>query len=96
MEDKERTIQEEGGTAYGAGIAAKVHIQLREVGGIKPPREFVLMDRAAVGLGSVFTHLKAKVNWHRMFHQLIDQFDEATLAKKQLTLLKKVGVSLVS
>ena len=96
LEDKVRTIQEDKGTAYGTGIAAKVHTQLREIGGIQPPREFVLMDRAAVGLGSVFTHLKAKINWHRMFHQLIDEFDEAKLAKEQLKILKKVGIPIDS
>ena len=32
------------------------------------------MDRAAVGLGSVFMHLKAEVNWHRLFHDLINDF----------------------
>ena len=92
LEDRVRSIQEEGGTAYGAGIAAKVHMDLREVGGVKPPREFVLMDRAAVGLGSVFTHLNAKINWHKMFHELIDDFDEENLAKKQLAVLRKQGI----
>ena len=28
-----------------------------------PPREFVLMDRGAVGLGSVFLRLHAELNW---------------------------------
>ncbi len=41
------------------------------------------MDRAAVGLGSVFLHLKAEVNWHRLFHDLIDDFSVDTLSKKQ-------------
>ena len=38
---------------------------------------------AAIGLGSVFTHLKAEVNWHRLFHDLIDDFDEQTLEDRQ-------------
>jgi len=94
LEDRITTIQEQGGVAYGAGIAAKIHRELREVGGVLPPREFVLMDRAAIGLGSVFTHLKAKVNWHRMFHGLIDDFDEEKLAKRQGVTLKKFGIPL--
>jgi hypothetical protein len=53
------------------------------LGGVTPPPEFVLMDRAAIGLGSVFTHLKAEINWHRMFHDLIDDFDEKALARRQ-------------
>ena len=36
-----------------------MHSRLREVGGVTPPREFVFMDRAAIGLGSVFMHLEA-------------------------------------
>ena len=44
-------------------------------GPITPPREFVFMDRAAIGLGSVFLHLKAEINWYRLFHELIDGFD---------------------
>jgi hypothetical protein len=43
-------------------------------------------------LGSVFMHLKAEVNWYRMFHNLIDGFDEATLAARQQTALAAAGV----
>jgi predicted unusual protein kinase regulating ubiquinone biosynthesis (AarF/ABC1/UbiB family) len=92
LKDKVTSIQEEGGVAYGAGVAAKVHRELREVGGVMPPREFVLMDRAAIGLGSVFTHLKAEINWHRMFHRLIDGFDRDALAKRQAKALKKFDI----
>ncbi len=56
------------------------------------PREFVFMDRAAIGLGSVFLHLEAEVNWHRLFHELIDGFDEAKLAKRQGKALEEVGL----
>jgi hypothetical protein len=62
------------------------------LGGIAPPRAFVFMDRAAIGLGSVFLHLKAEINWHRLFHQLIDDFDEATLARRQRAALDRAGV----
>ena len=63
-----------------AAWSTSVHRDIRRLGGIAPPRAFVFMDRAAVGLGSVFLHLKAKVNWHRLFHELIDDFDEQVLA----------------
>ena len=49
-------MQETNSTAYGAEAANKVHKELK-IGGVKPPREFVFMDRAAIGLGSVFLHL---------------------------------------
>ncbi len=92
MQDKVQKIQDSGSTAYGARVAAKVHRELRAIGGIAPPREFVLMDRAAVGLGSVFTHLKAEINWHRLFHDLIDGFDEKALAERQRKMLVRFDI----
>ncbi|MCY3828304.1 MAG: AarF/ABC1/UbiB kinase family protein, partial [Rhodospirillaceae bacterium] len=61
-------------------------------GGVKPPREFVLMDRAAIGLGSVFMRLRAEVNWHRLFHGMIDDFDVDALAARQEAALQAAGV----
>jgi hypothetical protein len=52
------------------------------------------MDRASIGLGSVFTHLKAEINWHRMFHDLIDDFDEKELAKRQKKMLAAFDIPL--
>lgn len=92
LEDKVRKIHEVDTGIYGAEIAAKVHQELRRLGGVTPPREFVLMDRAAIGLGSVFMHLKAEVNWHRLFHDLIDHFDEKKLESRQKKMLKKAEV----
>jgi predicted unusual protein kinase regulating ubiquinone biosynthesis (AarF/ABC1/UbiB family) len=92
LEDRIMPIQEQGGVAYGAGVAAKVHRELREVGGVTPPPEFVLMDRSAIGLGSVFTHLKAEVNWHRLFHELIEDFSEPALEKRQASALNRYGI----
>jgi predicted unusual protein kinase regulating ubiquinone biosynthesis (AarF/ABC1/UbiB family) len=90
LKDKVQKIQESGSGLYGAGIANKVHSELRKLGGVRPPREFVFMDRAAIGLGSVFMHLKAEINWHEMFHGLIDDFDETMLAERQSAALKSV------
>jgi predicted unusual protein kinase regulating ubiquinone biosynthesis (AarF/ABC1/UbiB family) len=83
LEDKVRPIQQMRNGTAGRELAGKVHGELKRIGGIKPPREFVLMDRAAVGLGSVFMHLGAEVNWHTLFHDLIDDFNTETLAKRQ-------------
>lgn len=92
LEDKIRPIQEMRGGNYGRELAGKVHEELKRIGGIKPPREFVLMDRAAVGLGSVFMHLKAEVNWHQLFHGLIDDFTLDSLEKRQKSAIKKIGL----
>jgi predicted unusual protein kinase regulating ubiquinone biosynthesis (AarF/ABC1/UbiB family) len=93
LEDRPRRIQEmESSGVYGREVAEKVHARLRELGGVTPPREFVLMDRAAIGLGGVFLHLKAEINWHRLFHELIQGFDAKGLQARQDKALKAAGV----
>jgi predicted unusual protein kinase regulating ubiquinone biosynthesis (AarF/ABC1/UbiB family) len=92
LEDRARLIQEKASGVYGAAVAESVHRDIRRLGGVRPPREFVFMDRAAIGLGSVFLHLKAKINWYRLFHELIEDFDEAALAARQQAALKAAGV----
>jgi predicted unusual protein kinase regulating ubiquinone biosynthesis (AarF/ABC1/UbiB family) len=81
--DEAQPIQGRDPAVYGPQVANKVHKDLKRLGGVKPPREFVLMDRAAIGLGSVFMHLKAEVNWHRLFEDLIQDFDVETLGQRQ-------------
>ncbi|MEC7438750.1 MAG: AarF/ABC1/UbiB kinase family protein [Pseudomonadota bacterium] len=92
LEDKVRPIQELRNGTAGRELAGKVHGELKRIGGIRPPRDFVLMDRAAVGLGSVFMHLGAEVNWHNLFHDLIDDFDRETLADRQRDAAAAVGI----
>ena len=94
LDDRARMIQEKGSGVYGRDLADSVHRDIRGLGGIAPPRAFVFMDRAAIGLGSVFLHLKARVNWHRLFHELIDDFDEQILARRQKAALEQAGVPL--
>ena len=93
LEDKVRLINPSESGQYGRETAEKVHEELKKIGGVKPPREFVLMDRAAVGLGSVFMHLKAEVNWYRIFHDLVGNFNELTLTKRQQQAIKKSGLN---
>ncbi len=92
LEDRKRRIQEIATSTTGREIAEHVHRELRRLGGVQPPREFVFMDRAAVGLGSVFMHLKAEVNWHRLFHELIDDFDAERLGERQASALAAAKV----
>ncbi len=42
----------------------------------------------------MFLHLKAEVNWHRLFNSLIEDFSTAALAKRQATTFKAAGVPL--
>jgi predicted unusual protein kinase regulating ubiquinone biosynthesis (AarF/ABC1/UbiB family) len=92
MEDKTRIIGKSEGQVYGRDTAMQVHARLREQGGVTVPREFVFMDRAALGLGSVFIHLQAEVNWHRLFEELTADFSLEALTKRQNAALKKAGL----
>ena len=92
LDDRVRLIQEHGSPDYGRQVAEKVHAGLKRTGGVRPPREFVLMDRSAVGLGSVFLRLKAELNWSRMFQEMIQGFNADELAARQAAALTKAGV----
>jgi predicted unusual protein kinase regulating ubiquinone biosynthesis (AarF/ABC1/UbiB family) len=92
LEDRTRRIQETASGVYGREVAEGVHADLRRLGPVKPPREFVFMDRAAIGLGSVFLHLGAEINWYRLFQELIEGFDVTALERRQKKLLKQMGV----
>ena len=94
LEDKVRPIGVVKGQVYGRETASMVHQELRKIGGVRIPREFVFMDRAALGLGSVFLHLKAEVNWYRLFNDLIEGFDVKKLEKQQKDALKKFYIDI--
>jgi predicted unusual protein kinase regulating ubiquinone biosynthesis (AarF/ABC1/UbiB family) len=94
MEDRPRLIEETNSGSYGREVAFNVQRGLRRIGGVTPPREFVLMDRAAIGLGSVFMHLAAEINWHRLFMELIEGFDVDALERRQTEALLAQGLPL--
>ena len=84
LEDRVRTIADGVSPGqYGRAEAQEVHGRLRRLGKITPPREFVFMDRAAIGLGAVFLRLGAELNWHRLFNEMIAGFDTGQLAENQ-------------
>ncbi len=51
------------------------------------------MDRAAIGMGSVFLHLDAKVNWYREFNNLIENFSMQDLHDRQHKMLKNAKIT---
>ena len=94
LDDRERTIADgvEPGK-YGRREAFAVHQALKQKGPVKVPREFVFMDRAAIGLGGVFLHLDARLNFHRMFEAAIgEDFTAAAVAQRQNEALAAVGL----
>jgi predicted unusual protein kinase regulating ubiquinone biosynthesis (AarF/ABC1/UbiB family) len=95
LDDRERTIAEGISPAdYGRKEAFTVHKILKEKGPVRIPREFVFMDRAAIGLGGVFLHLDARRNWYRLFNETIEGFDLAIVAARQQAAFSEAGVPL--
>jgi predicted unusual protein kinase regulating ubiquinone biosynthesis (AarF/ABC1/UbiB family) len=93
LDDRVRTIAD--GVApgeYGRREAFRVHQALKQKGPVTVPREFVFMDRAAVGLGAVFLHLRAEVNFYRLFNEAIERFAIDRVAKRQADALKAAGL----
>jgi predicted unusual protein kinase regulating ubiquinone biosynthesis (AarF/ABC1/UbiB family) len=94
LEDKRQTLGELTGDIHGRETAEQVIAELHRAGGVDIPRAFVIMDRAAIGLGAVFLRLQAEVNWHRLFNEVIARFDIAALERRQAAMLERHGVAL--
>ena len=77
---------------YGRKEAFAVRKLLKEKGPVTVPREFVFMDRAAIGLGAAYLRLGAELNYHRLFEESLDGFSEETLAASQADALGVVGL----
>ena len=58
-------------TVMGQQVARQVYQAVKKIGGVSVPRPFVIIDRASVGLGSVFLRLHAELNWQRLFEDMI-------------------------
>jgi hypothetical protein len=71
-----------------------VHKGLKEKGPVRVPREFVFMDRAAIGLGGVFLHLDAELNFYRLFNETIEDFRLETVEAQQKRAFGETGVPL--
>ena len=75
LDDRVRTVADGVSPGeYGRREAFLVKRALEEKGPVTIPREFVFMDRAAIGLGSAFLHLSAEHNWRRLFEASLEGF----------------------
>jgi predicted unusual protein kinase regulating ubiquinone biosynthesis (AarF/ABC1/UbiB family) len=93
LEDRVRSVADGVAPAeYGRRQAFQVHQVLKAKGPVKVPREFVFMDRAAIGLGAVFLHLKAELNYYRLFNDEIEGFDLSALTLRQADALAATGL----
>ena len=94
MDDRVRSIADGVKPGqYGRRQAFEVHQALKREGPVTVPREFVLMDRAAIGLGGVFLHLRAELNFHRLFSEAMEQFSVKRVAERQAAALARVDLA---
>jgi predicted unusual protein kinase regulating ubiquinone biosynthesis (AarF/ABC1/UbiB family) len=93
LEDRVRTLADGvKPSEYGRRQAFEVHRALRERGPVRVPREFVFMDRAAIGLGGVFLHLRAELNFYRLFNEAIEDFSIGRVIERQSAALAAAGL----
>jgi predicted unusual protein kinase regulating ubiquinone biosynthesis (AarF/ABC1/UbiB family) len=93
LDDRVRTIADGVAPAeYGRREAFRVHQALKQKGPVTVPREFVFMDRAAIGLGAVLLHLRAELNFYQLFNEAIERFSTDGVAKRQAAAMAKVGL----
>ena len=93
LSDRVRSVADGVGPGeYGRKEAFTVRKLLKEKGPVTIPREFVFMDRAAIGLGAAYLRLHAELNYHQLFEASLEGFDEARLGARQADALAQVGL----
>ena len=67
---------------------------LRDEGtSLTAPREFVFLDRAAIGLGAAFLRLGAELNFHALFEDAIADFSPEKVGRRQQAALVEAGLA---
>jgi predicted unusual protein kinase regulating ubiquinone biosynthesis (AarF/ABC1/UbiB family) len=93
LDDRARTVADGVSPGlYGRREAYQLKKALETQGPVTVPREFVFMERAAIGLGAAFLRLGAEMNWRRLFETTLEDFSEAALAERQDAALAAVGL----
>ena len=93
LEDRVRTVADGvRPSAYGRREAFQLKQALDQLGPVTVPREFVFMERAAIGLGAAFLRLGAAMNWRRLFEASLEDFSAEALAERQAAALAAVGL----
>jgi len=93
LEDRVRSLADGvKPSEYGRREAFRVHQALKARGPVTVPREFVFMDRAAIGLGAVFLHLRAELNFHTLFNAAIEDYSIDRVTARQHAALAAAGL----
>ena len=89
LDDRVRTVADGVKPGeYGRREIGTVMRALRAQGdGLAIPREFVFMDRAAIGLGAAFLRLRAEMNFHELFESAIEGFSADSVGALQVKAL---------
>jgi predicted unusual protein kinase regulating ubiquinone biosynthesis (AarF/ABC1/UbiB family) len=92
LDDRVRTVADGVSPGlYGRREAFQMKKALETQGPVTVPREFVFMERAAIGLGAAFLRLGAEMNWQQVFEATLKDFSEDALAARQAAALGAVG-----
>ncbi len=93
LDDRVRTVADGVSPGlYGRREAFQMKQALETQGPVTMPREFVFMERAAIGLGAAFLRLGAEMNWQQVFEATLEDFSEDALAERQAAALGAVGL----
>ena len=96
LEDRVRTVADGIPPGqYGRREMMQVVQELKAKGPVRIPQEFVFMDRAAIGLGAVFLHLDAKLNFCSLFNEAFGEAGRSPqdIAARQTRALAASGLS---
>jgi predicted unusual protein kinase regulating ubiquinone biosynthesis (AarF/ABC1/UbiB family) len=77
---------------YGRREVFEVRKRLKEQGRVRIPREFVFMDRAAIGVGAALLRLRAELNFHELYMDAIAGFDPKAVETRQVAALRAAGL----
>ncbi len=95
LQDRVRTIADGVKPGeYGRKEAFQMRQLLKEKGPVKIPREFVFMDRAAIGLGAAYLRLGAELNFHHIFEESLENFSVEALEARQKSALERAGLDI--
>jgi hypothetical protein len=78
---------------YGRREVWRMKEKLAEHGPVAIPREFVFMDRAAIGLGAAFLRLDAELNFAALFDAAVAGFSVEAMTARRAAALGAVGLA---
>jgi len=80
-------------SVYGRAEIRQMKQKLFEHKAVTIPREFVFLDRAVIGLGAAFLHLKAELNFADLFDECIAGFSRDAMRVRQTAALEAAGLA---